>query len=209
MPFDHPSGIGHRLPLLGFLIRPVHPVLQPHPTRPNQPGPLPGVCPALGFPHQVESFHHILNDLELVVHHRNVPEVVAHPVGDAHPLLIEDVEMPPLHRIDVDVTNYWGACARAFFWPQLPRFLHLQQEGLRACLKASPQNTPCLTERQQLCKGLFRCHRSASSSSRSAPRFTENREKTKRNTSEPLRFQFDFTLSPTPLPAIVINMYLK
>jgi hypothetical protein len=71
---------------------------------------------------QIESFHHILNDLELVVHHRNVPEVVAHPVGDAHPLLIEDVEMPPLHRIDVDVTNYWGACARAFFRPQLPRF---------------------------------------------------------------------------------------
>ena len=76
----------HRLPLLGFLLRPVHPVLQPHPTRPFQQIPLPGVTPTLDLPDSVACLHNILDDMELIVHHLRVPEVVAHPldVGRAH-----------------------------------------------------------------------------------------------------------------------------
>ncbi len=76
----------HRLPLLGFLLRPVHPVLQPHPTRPFQLLALSGVTPALDLPNLVARLHHILDDMELVVHHLRISEVVTHPldVGCAH-----------------------------------------------------------------------------------------------------------------------------
>ncbi len=72
---------GHRLPLFGFLLRPVHSVLEPHPARPLQPVPLPGVGPALGLPYLVACLHHILDDVELVVHHLSVPKVVADALG--------------------------------------------------------------------------------------------------------------------------------
>jgi hypothetical protein len=69
---------GHQLALLGFLLSPVHPVLEPHPLSPLQPVPLPGVGPALGLPDLVARLHPILDDVEFVVHHPSVPEVVAH-----------------------------------------------------------------------------------------------------------------------------------
>jgi hypothetical protein len=55
---------GQRIPLLGFLFRPVHPVLEPHPTRPLQPVPLPGVGPALRLPNLVARLHPILDEVE-------------------------------------------------------------------------------------------------------------------------------------------------
>ena len=72
---------GHRNPLLRLLIRPVHPVLAPHPARPFKPAPFPGVGPARGFPYLVARLHHILDDVELCVHHLSVFEVVADALG--------------------------------------------------------------------------------------------------------------------------------
>ena len=314
----HTSFQGHRLPLLGFLFRPVHPVLEPHPTRPLQPVPLPGVCPALRLPNLVARLHHILDDVELIVHHPSVPEVVAdalgvggahvdshmldrlgmavvsqqfrsksrpnrgvltgrseedplghkiskhrqvivplapvhlvgtHPnhgvetqplirrlhVGEEHPphprvalaedlagplhwhlphqghgeglellgevlaaplpgrghtvnlavvatasprqgthdyaLLVENVEVPPLHRLDMVVAGHRGPGARAFLRPQRGRLLDLQQEGRGTCLKPRLDYTPSLPKPQQLSKRLLRCHRRSSSRGRQAPPF--------------------------------------
>jgi hypothetical protein len=69
---------GHRLPLQGFLFRPFDPVFEPPPPFSLQIIPLPGVGSALRLPDLVTSVHHILDDLELVVHHPGVPGVVAH-----------------------------------------------------------------------------------------------------------------------------------
>ncbi len=72
---------GHRLPLLGFHLSPVHPILGPHPLSPLQPVPLAGVGPALGLPNLVACLHHILDDVEFIVHYLSVPEVVADAIG--------------------------------------------------------------------------------------------------------------------------------
>ncbi len=72
---------GHRLPLLGFLLSPVHLVLEPHPPSPLQPDPLPSVGPARGLPDLVAHLQQILDDVEFVVHYLSVPEVVADALG--------------------------------------------------------------------------------------------------------------------------------
>ena len=71
---------------MGLLLRRVHTVLEPHPPCPLQPATLLGVGTTLGLPHLATSLYHILDDVELVVHHLSVPEVVAHAfgVGGAH-----------------------------------------------------------------------------------------------------------------------------
>ncbi len=55
----------------------------------------------------------------------------ASPRQDTHDnaLLVEDAEMPPLHRLEMVVANYRGAGAHASLRPQVRRFFHLQQEG--------------------------------------------------------------------------------
>ncbi len=68
----------HRLPLLGFLLRPVHPVLHPHPPRLFQQIPLPGVTPVLDLPDLVARHHAILGDMELDVHHLRLSDVGTH-----------------------------------------------------------------------------------------------------------------------------------
>ena len=76
-----------------------------------------------------------------------------------------------LHRLDMVVAGHRGSGARAFPRPQVRRFLHFQQEGRGACLKASLDYTPSLTKPQQLSKHLLRCHRRLSSRRRQAPPF--------------------------------------
>ena len=85
-----------------------------------------------------------------------------------HALLVEDIQMPPLHRLDVVVTGHRGSCPSPFLRPQLGRFLNLQEKcgGLR--LKPRLHHPPALPKPQQLSKGLFRCHRSPSSATRQA-----------------------------------------
>ena len=66
---------------MGLLLRPVDPVLEPHPPGSLQTLPFPGVGPALRLPDLVTSLHPILDDVELVVHQPDVAEVVAHSLG--------------------------------------------------------------------------------------------------------------------------------
>ena len=309
---------GHRLPLLGFLFRSVHPVLEPHPTRPFQPVPLPGVGPALRLPNLVARLHHILDNVELVVDHPGIPEVVdnalgvggthvdghvldrlrmpvvsqqfpskslpnrgvltgrreenphghkiskhrqiivtlapvhlvgSHPhhgvetqllirrlhVGEEHPphprvalaedlagtlhghlthqghgeglellgevlaatlpgrgdsidlaivatassrqrtddhaLLVEDVEMPPLHRLDMVVSGHLRPRPGAFLRPQLAALLCPQDERPGTGFEPRFHNSLRLPKPQQLSKCLLGCHRAESSCGRQAPRF--------------------------------------
>ncbi len=69
------------IPTFGHPFRPVHPVLEPHPTFSLQPVPLPDVGLALRLPDLVTSSHHILDDVEPVLGQQGVPEVVAHSLG--------------------------------------------------------------------------------------------------------------------------------
>ena len=54
--------------------------------RPLQPIPLPSVSTHLRLPNLIRSLHHILDDVELVINHSSVPEVVdnAPYVGGTH-----------------------------------------------------------------------------------------------------------------------------
>jgi hypothetical protein len=298
----------HRISLLGFLLRPVHPDLEPHPPRSFQGVPFPSVTPALGLPDLVTRLHHDLNGVELVAHHLRVAEVVAHAlnlgsahvdghilnglemavvllqfyskrlpnrgilagrgegyslghqvreprqivvafppvhligphpyhlveaqprmrrldVGGEHPphrrvalakdvastldrhlphqgqgeglellgkvlaapllgrshtvhidvivtlaprqraddhaLLVEYVEAPPLHRLNMVVTDHRRASPYTFLRTQIKRLFYLQKGGRRLRLKPRLHHPSCLAKPQQLSKGLFRCHRSA------------------------------------------------
>jgi hypothetical protein len=84
-------------------------------------------------------------------------------------LLVENVEVAPLHRLDMVVAGHPGPGARAFLRPQRGRLLDLQPEGRGACLKPSLRNTPCLTKPQQQSKRFLRCHRRSSSCGRQVP----------------------------------------
>ncbi len=84
-------------------------------------------------------------------------------------LLFKNVEVPPLHRLDMVVAGHRGPGARAFLRPQRGRLLDLQHEGRRTCRKPRLHYTPSLTKPNQLSKSLLRCHRRSSSSGRQAP----------------------------------------
>jgi len=86
-----------------------------------------------------------------------------------HALLVEDVEVPPLHRLDMVVTGHLGASPSAFFRPQLGGLLDAQDERRGTGLEARFHHSPCLTKPQQLSKCFLGCHRTASSSGRQAP----------------------------------------
>ena len=73
----------YRLPFLGFFLRPVDPVLEPHPTGLLQPISLPGFGPVIGHPDLVARLHDIVDDKEPSAHHSSVPEVVACPLAQA------------------------------------------------------------------------------------------------------------------------------
>ena len=62
------------------------------------------------------------------------------------------------------VDDRWGAGSRTLFRLQLRRFLHLQHQRRRFRLKPRFQNTTSFPKPEELSKRLFRCHRSASSS---------------------------------------------
>ena len=65
-----------------------------------------------------------------------------------HTLLVADIQMPPLHRLDMVVAGHLSSCPSTFLRPQLGRFLHLQEKcrGLR--LKPRLQNPPTLPKPQ-------------------------------------------------------------
>jgi hypothetical protein len=76
---------GCRIPLLGFLLCPVRPVLEPNLQFPLQQVSLPRVVTALGLLDPVARLHHILDDVGMIVLHPSVSEVIpdAPHVGDA------------------------------------------------------------------------------------------------------------------------------
>ncbi len=88
---------------------------------------------------------------------------------DDHAFLVEDVEVPPLHRLDMVVAGHRGTGAGALLRPQTIRLLDLQYEGRRTRLKPRLQHTPGFAKPQQLSKRLLGCHRPTSSCGRQAP----------------------------------------
>ncbi len=96
---------------------------------------------------------------------------------DDQALLVEDVEVPPLHRFDMVVAGHRGPGARAFLRPQRSPLLDLQYEGRGTCLKPRLNHTPDFAKPQQLSKRLLRCHgRSPSCGGHGAPVPTRNSE---------------------------------
>ena len=93
-----------------------------------------------------------------------------------HTFLFKHIQVEPLHRLDMVGADHRGTRAGAFFRPQLGRLPNLKDKcrGLR--LKPRINHTPVLPKPQQLSKGLFRCHRQASSATRQAPLTTGNSE---------------------------------
>ncbi len=88
-----------------------------------------------------------------------------------HALLVENVEVPPLHRLDMVMAGNRCSGSGAFLRPQRSRFLDLQYGGRRTCLKPRLNHTPGFARPQQLSKCVLGCHRPASSCGRQAPRF--------------------------------------
>ena len=81
---------------------------------------------------------------------------------DDHTLLNEDVEVPPLHRLDMVVAGDRGPGSSALLRPQRSRLLDRQHEGRRTCLKPRLDYSPRTPKPQQLSKRLFGCHRPGS-----------------------------------------------
>jgi len=63
---------------------------------------------------------------------------------------VEDVEVPPLHLLDVIVAGDRGPAPSTALRPQVQHLVQPQQEGRGTCLKPSLYNTPRLTKPQQL-----------------------------------------------------------
>jgi len=78
-------------------------------------------------------------------------------------------DLPTCRLADLVVDDQRDSGPRILLRSQFRRFLHLQQNyrGLR--LKPRLRHPPTLPKPQQLSKGLFRCHRSPSSTTRQAP----------------------------------------
>ena len=81
----------------------------------------------------------------------------------------EDADLPTCRLADLVVGDHWDSDSRTLLRLQFRRFLNLQENyrGLR--LKPRIHHPPTLPKPQQLSKGLFRCHRSASSSTPQPP----------------------------------------
>ena len=81
----------------------------------------------------------------------------------------EDADLPTCRLADLVVGDHWDCGPRTLLRLQFRRFLNLQENyrGLR--LKPRIHHPPTLPKPQQLSKGLFRYHRSASSSTRQTP----------------------------------------
>ena len=78
-------------------------------------------------------------------------------------------DLPTCRLADLVVDDHWDCGPRILLRLQFRRFLNLQENyrGLR--LKPRLRHPPTLPKPQQLSKGLFRCHRSPSSSTRQPP----------------------------------------
>ena len=78
-------------------------------------------------------------------------------------------DLPTCRLADLVVGDHWDSDSRTLLRLQFRRFLNLQENyrGLR--LKPRIHHPPTLPKPQQLSKGLFRCHRSASSSTPQPP----------------------------------------
>jgi hypothetical protein len=86
-----------------------------------------------------------------------------------HALLVEDIQMPSLHRLNMAVAGHRGSCPSTLIRPQLGRFLHLQHKRRSVRLKPSLHRTLGLSQPQQLSKRLLRCHRRSFSCGRDSP----------------------------------------
>jgi hypothetical protein len=95
---------------------------------------------------------------------------------DYQALLVQDVKVPPLHRLDMVAAGHRGHGSRAFLRPQGSVVLDLQYEGRRTRHKPLFHHTPSLPKPKQLPKRLLGCHRPASSCGRQAPVSTRNDE---------------------------------
>ena len=82
---------------------------------------------------------------------------------DDHPLLVEDVQVPPLHRLDMVVAGNRGPGSGSLLRPQRGSLLNLQHEPCGACIKRRLNYSLSTLNPQKLAKRLIRCHRPQSS----------------------------------------------
>ena len=74
-------------------------------------------------------------------------------------------DLPTCRLADLVVGDHWDCGPLNIVPPQFRRFLNLQENYRGLWLKPRLDHTPVFTKPQRLSKSLFRCHRSASSSS--------------------------------------------
>jgi hypothetical protein len=86
------------------------------------------------------------------------PPTPTQPMRPLFPFLVEHVEMTPLHRLDVIITNDFLAATLAFFRPKPLGFCHANHKGLLLLLKFRSDHFPTLAQTQQLMKRFFGCH---------------------------------------------------
>ena len=81
----------------------------------------------------------------------------------------EDADLPTCRLADLVVGDHWDSDPRTLLRLQFRRFLNLQENYRGIRLKPRIHHPPTLPKPQQLSKGVFRCHRSASSSTPQPP----------------------------------------
>ena len=86
------------------------------------------------------------------------------------PIVALDLSRAGRRRLaDLVVGDHWDCGPRTLLRLQFRRFLNLQENYRGIRLKPRIHHPPTLPKPQQLSKGVFRCHRSASSSTPQPP----------------------------------------
>ncbi len=80
-----------------------------------------------------------------------------------HALLVEDIEMKPLHRIDMVVAGDRAPGSGNLLRAHLESRFNLQDEPCGDCIKPCLDSSPSLPKTLQLSKSFLRCLRPASS----------------------------------------------
>jgi hypothetical protein len=95
-------------------------------------------------------------------------------------LLVEDVELPLLQRLDMVVAGDRRPGSGTLLRPQRSRLFHLQQESRGASIEPRLDYGPSIPKSQKLSKRLLRCHgRSSSCRHQAPPDATRNSEEPK------------------------------
>ena len=102
------------------------------------------------------------------VHHAVLATAPSRQRANDHTLLVDDIEMPPLHRLVMVVTGNRGRNLATLLRPQRNRLLQLQHEPRGPCIKPLLDYTPSHPKYQQLSKLLLQRHRRSSSCGRQA-----------------------------------------